>query len=73
MVNNLDVNIRLGDFNSPTFYLIGTVCSRTRVLNFTADFPCDVGDSMGANCKNVNLYNLILPASPEAKNIVSHG
>ena len=73
MINNLDANIRLWDFNSPAFRLVGAVCPRTRVLNFTANFPCDVDDAMRANCKNVNKYNLILVASLGAKNIVSHG
>ena len=51
--------IRLGDFNSPAFYLVGAVHTRTRVHNFTADFPCDVGDAMGASCEHVNKSKLI--------------
>jgi len=49
MINNRDVGIRLGDFNSPAFCLIGAVCSRTGVHNFTANFPCNVGDAIRAN------------------------
>ena len=72
MIRNTDANIRLGDFNSPAFCLIGAICSRTRVHNFTADFPCDVGGVMrGANCGHENKYKLILAAPLAAKSYVS--
>ena len=63
MRNNPDANTRLSDFNSPAFYLVGAVSTRTRVHNFTADLPCDVDDAMAASCKHVNKYKLILAAS----------
>ena len=70
MIRNPDANIRLGDFNSPAFCLVGAVCTRTGVHNFTVDFPGEVGDAMRANCKHVNKYKLILAASPDANNFV---
>ena len=72
MINNRDAMIRLGDFNSPAFCLVGAVHTRTRIHNFTADFPCDVGDAMGANCKHVNKSKLILAALLCAKSFVLH-
>ena len=64
MRNNPDANTRPGDFNSPAFYLVGAVSTRTRVHNFTADLPCDVDDALAAKkCKHVNKYKLILAAS----------
>ena len=70
MILKPDANIRLGDFNSPAFCLVGAVCPRNRVHNFTAGFPCDVGDAIRAACKQVNKFKLILAVLPCVENFV---
>ena len=63
MIIKSDTNIRLGDFNSPAFRLVGAVRPRNRVHNFTPDFRCDVGDAIGTIFKHVNQYKLIMAPS----------